>query len=110
MAAQKQTQMIAASSLSIHAKHDFATLIGYTVPPADGSEPSMDDLASEHPVYRDIRQAKIDDVRGNEDRFTLDKHGSQYYKLPSIPGDGSYERERSKDSGRLLPWHVSMVG
>ena len=75
----------------------FETLIGYTRGPADGSEPSVDDLASENPVYRDIRKAKVHDVRGQEGLFNLEEHGFQYYKLPAIPGEGTIDFHSEQD-------------
>ena len=31
----------------------------------------MDDLASEHPSFREVRQAKVSDIRGDENKYTL---------------------------------------
>ena len=57
----------------------------------------MDDLASENPVYRDIRKAKVHDVRGQEGSFNLEEHGFQYYKLPAIPGEGTVDFHNEQD-------------
>ena len=103
-----QTQTISANLLSLPAKHDFTTLIGYTRPPADGSQPSMDDLASEHPLYRDIRKATVFDVRGSEDRFKLEEHGFRYYKLPNIPGEGVVDFTNEEDPKILGIYYAGM--
>ena len=75
MSALTTTTANEAITIKVVAKHDIQTLIGYTRPPVDGGEPSMDDLTSEHPLYRDIRSSYVYDVRGFEDQFTLETHG-----------------------------------
>lgn len=70
---------------------DFVTQLGYTIPAADGGNISMDDLATENPTFREVRQVKIHDVRDSPEDFKLDVHGFQYHKLPSIPGEGEVD-------------------
>ena len=96
------------STVKLVGGHDFKTLIGYTRPPVDGSEPSMDDLASDHPTYREVRYAKVYDARGIEDQFRLQEHGFQYYKLPSIPGDGIVEFTNELDSKIMSLYYAGM--
>lgn len=95
--------------LKLIAKHDIKTMIGYTRPPATGGEPSMDDLASEHPLYRDVRTADVYDVRGFEDQFTLEENGFQYFKLPSIPGEGVVNFENESDPMILAVYYQGMA-
>lgn len=98
----------AVQTITIVAKYDIQTLIGYTRPPADGTEPSMDDLASEHPLYRDVRSANVFDVRGFEDQFTLETDGFQYFKLPSIPGQGVVDFENELDPKIMGIYYAGM--
>jgi hypothetical protein len=95
-------------TIRLVAKHDFKTLIGYTQPPPDGGEPSMDDLASEHPLYRDVRSANVYDVRGFEHQFNLEEHGFQYYKLPNIPGEGIVNFNDEQDPMILAVYYAGM--
>lgn len=84
-----QTQTTRSETLLLKNEcRDFTTLIGYTLAPADGSQPRMDDLASDHPLFREVRTAAVSDVRGRENDFTLEKNGFQYFKLPEVPGEG----------------------
>ena len=99
----------AAQTIRVVAKHDIQTLIGYTRPRAGGGEPSMDDLASEHPLYRDVRSANVYDVRGFEDQFTLETQGFQYFKLPSIPGQGVVEFENELDPKIMGIYYAGMA-
>jgi hypothetical protein len=98
----------AVQTIRVVAKHDFQTLIGYTRPPPAGGEPSMDDLASEHPLYRDVRSANVYDVRGFEDQFTLETNGFQYFKLPSIPGQGIVEFQNELDPKIMGVYYAGM--
>lgn len=108
MATQTQTQTAIENSFKIKAKHDFNTLIGYTKRPLYGGEPPMDDLASENPIFRDVRKAKVVDLRGAEDKFTLEKHGFQYYKLPEIPGNGIVDFTDENDPRILQLYYPGM--
>lgn len=77
--------------------HDFTAAVGYTVPAADGANIDMNDLSMETPAFREVRQVKVHDVRSTQEKFTLDKHGFQYYKLPSIPGAGEVDFTNNDD-------------
>ena len=98
-----------AGKIKLAAAHDFRTLIGYTRPPADGSEPSMDALASEHTLYRDVRNANVYDVRGLEDKFNLEEHGFQYFKLPRIPGERVVNFKNESDPKILGIYYTEMA-
>ena len=108
MAALTTTIADEAITIKVVAKHGIQTLIGYTRPPVDGGEPSMDDLTSEHPLYRDIRSSHVYDVRGFEDQFTLETHGFQYFKLPSIPGQGVVDFENELDRNIMGIYYAGM--
>ena len=110
MATQTETVMSTNASglLSLKGDHGFYTLIGYTRPPVDGSEPRMDDLASDNPAYREIRRAKVIDVRGIEDQFTLEKNGFQFYKLPKIAGDNQVDFTNEGDPKIMSIYYAAM--
>ena len=103
------TETLPATLQSLTGKHDFTTLIGNTRPPSDGSKPHMDDLASENPLYRDLRRATVFNVRGSENQFTLEEHGFQYYKLPDIPGAGIVDFQNENDQMILGLYYPGMA-
>ena len=94
MATETYTAPVKTTPMNVHT---FNAEIGYTLRPLDGTQPPMDDLANENPLYREVRRAKISNVRGTEHNFTLEENGFQYFKLPSIPGDGLVDFENEGD-------------
>lgn len=103
------TKTVLACDASLYVPHDFTTLIGYTRPPVNGGEPRMDDLASDNPTFREIRETRIRDLRGMEDGFTLEKNGFQYYKLPQVPGDGIVDFTNEGDPRILDLYYAGMA-
>ena len=108
-----QTEIAPLGPLTLELKagpgtRDFTTFIGYTRAPADGTEPRMDDLASDHPLYRDVREARVIDVRGSRTDFNLETHGFQYYKLPQVPGEGLVDFQDENDSKIMSLYYAGM--
>jgi hypothetical protein len=103
------SQMIEEHSHNAGKRYDFTGWIGYTRPPPEGSLLQMDDLASDHPQFREIRTVKISDVRGSESKFTLEKHGFQYLKLPDIPGEGVVDFYNEEDPNILRIYYPGMA-
>jgi len=69
---------------SKNAPHDVKTVLHYLKPNADGSppKPTIADRPETIPPL-EAHPVTIHDVRGNEDAYTLDKNGFQFYKHTS---------------------------
>ena len=104
-----EIQTVPVKAIPLKAGHDFTSLIGYTRPPINGSPPHMDDLATDNPLYREVRTAKIMDVRGRDEKFNLEQHGFQYFKLPQIPGDGIVDFTNEEDPKIMGVYYAGMA-
>lgn len=97
--------------------HDFETTIGYTRGLADGSEPSMDDLAADKPGSTDVRRVKVHDIRGMAKSPTLDVNGFQAFMMNKIPGEDLIDWNNEKDPNirsvyyqGLGEWFAGVIG
>jgi len=70
-------------------KHDVHTTLNFFKPNADGSPAGPAYMARPETFERpqDTREVVIQDVTGDEDMFSLDRHGFQYVKRASAEKD-----------------------
>lgn len=72
-----------------HETHDVITTFNYYKDPGDGSSPPsiFVDKPETYQLPAETRSALVHDIRGTEDKFTLDKNGFQIYKHQSVEKD-----------------------
>ena len=90
------------------------TTITYSVPPADGSPPtltinqdSINGEQRERNFMRQIQEVQVENIRGKEDTVSLDTAGFQFYKIPAkykgeFLDDEEIKREYYPESAELI--------
>lgn len=74
---------------SANKAQDVDTVLHYFKPNADGSPPHLAyvDKPETYKRVPDLQNVTVQDVRGKEDQFTLEKNGFQFYKHVSREKD-----------------------
>ena len=69
--------------------HDVSTTLNYYKDPGDGSEPAPTYVGKPETYERPFEplDVVVEDIRGREDQFTLDKRGFQIYRHESKEKD-----------------------
>ena len=69
--------------------HDVSTQLNYYKDPGDGSEPAPSYVGKPETYERPFEplDVVVEDIRGREDQFTLDKNGFQVYRHESKEKD-----------------------
>ena len=84
---QAKTEVV--SSAPTSKVHDVSTQLHYYKDPGDGSEPAPSYVGRPETYERpyDPHNVVVQDVRGEEDRYTLDKNGFHIYRHKSVEKD-----------------------
>lgn len=109
---EKQTYTPTTTSTATEApaetKHNVPTTLNYYKDPGDGSPPAPSYVGKPDTYERPVEKLNVtvNDVRGDEDKYTLDKNGFQFYphesKEKDFDDDEKIKREYYPEVDALL--------